>query len=169
MWRRAAEFERRDAHQPVHAAFGLQPAIGVGAVDLDRRRFDAGAFAGALLEPLDLVVVLLGPADIHAQQHLGPVLRLGAAGAGMHFEIAVVAVGLARQQAFDLAPLRLVVQLFELGFGLRDDIGVALGFAETDQLDRLVDLALDAAIAFDRPFEPGALAQHLLRFARVIP
>src|SRR5204863_4337082 len=39
--------ERRDAHQAMHAAFGLQPAIGIDAADLDRRRFDAGALAGA--------------------------------------------------------------------------------------------------------------------------
>ena len=110
MCRRAFGIERRDAHQPVHAALGLQPAIGVGAVDLHRRRFDAGALAGALLEPLDLVAVRLGPAHIHAQQHLGPVLRLGAAGAGVDFEIAVVGVGLARQQALDLAALRLLAQ-----------------------------------------------------------
>ena len=53
--------ERRDAHQAMHAAFGLEPAIGIGAVDPDRRRFDAGALAGALLEPFDLVAVLPRP------------------------------------------------------------------------------------------------------------
>ena len=37
--------EGRDAHQPVHAALGLEPAIGVGAADPDRRRFDAGLLA----------------------------------------------------------------------------------------------------------------------------
>src|SRR6202011_5804384 len=91
--------ERRDAHEAVHATLGLQPAIGVDAADLDRRRLDAGAFAGAFFQPFDLVAVVLGPADIHAQQHLGPVLRLGSAGPGMHFEIAVVGVGLARKEA----------------------------------------------------------------------
>ena len=38
------------------------------------------------------------PAQIHAQQHLAPVLGFGATGAGMHFEIAIVAVGLAGKQ-----------------------------------------------------------------------
>ena len=59
---------------------------------------------------LHLVAVLLGPARVHAHQHLGPVLRLGAAGAGVDLDVAVVAVGLAGQQAFDLAPLRLLGQ-----------------------------------------------------------
>ena len=57
-----------------------------------------------LLEQLDLVAVLLGPARVHAQQHAGPVLAFGAAGAGMDFEIGVVGVGLAGQQRLELAP-----------------------------------------------------------------
>ena len=32
----------------MHAGFGLQPAIGVVALDLDRRRLDAGLFAGVI-------------------------------------------------------------------------------------------------------------------------
>src|SRR5205807_1302234 len=91
--------EGRDAHEAVDAAFSLQPAIGIDPADLDRRRFDAGAFTGALFEPFDLVIMVLGPAHIHAQQHLGPVLRLGAAGPRMHFELAIIAGGLAPHAA----------------------------------------------------------------------
>src|SRR5882724_9114560 len=82
----------RDAHEPVHAALGLQPAIGVVARDPDGGRFQAGLLAGALLDPLDLVAVLLGPARVHAGQHLRPVLRLGAAGAGMDLDVTVVGI-----------------------------------------------------------------------------
>src|SRR6516164_818736 len=95
--------ERRDAHQPVHAVLRLEPAERVLALDLDGRRLDAGLLAGGLLEVIDLVAALLGPARVHAQQHLRPVLALGAAGTGMHLEIAVVAVGLAREQRLELA------------------------------------------------------------------
>ena len=64
-----------------------------------------------------LVAVRLGPAHVHAQQHLGPVLRLGAAGAGVHLDVAVVGVGLAGQQALDLAPLGLGGERLEVGDG----------------------------------------------------
>ena len=74
-----------------------------------------------LFEILDLVAVLLGPARVHAQQHVGPVLALGAAGAGMDFEIGVDCVGLARQQRFQLAPRDLLLQLLERVLGLGDD------------------------------------------------
>ena len=99
--------EGRDAHQPMDARFGLQPAIGVVALDQQRRRLDAGLLAVMDFHDLDLEIVPLRPARIHPQQHLRPVLALGAAGAGMDFEIGVVGVGLAREQRFDLAALDL--------------------------------------------------------------
>jgi hypothetical protein len=87
----------------------------------------------------------------------------------MDFEVAVIAVGLAREEALDLAPLCLGAQLFQARLGFGDDSRIALGLAEPDQLDRLVDLALDPAIAVDRPLQPGALAQQRLRRRRVVP
>ncbi len=48
------------------------------------------------------------PARIHAQQHVRPILALGAAGAGMDFEVGVVGIGLARKQRLDLARADLV-------------------------------------------------------------
>src|SRR5260370_34162688 len=95
--------ERRYSDQPVHPRFGLQPTVGVGALDLEGARLDAGLLAGALLEPAHLEAAALGPARVHAGQHLGPVLRLGAAGAGVDLDVGVVAVALARQQAFQAA------------------------------------------------------------------
>src|SRR5262249_30608820 len=77
--------ERRDADQPVHAVLALEPAERVAALDLDGGRLDAGLLALALLDPLDLVAVLLGPAGVHAHEHVGPVLALGAAFAGVDF------------------------------------------------------------------------------------
>jgi len=59
-------------------------------------------------------------------------------------------VRLARQQAFELTPSRLSPQLSERGLGLGDDLRLALGFAERDQLERVVDLVLDALVAADR-------------------
>src|SRR5207248_10095642 len=47
--------------------------------------------------------------------------------------------------------------------------GIALGAAELDQLDRVIDLAFDAAVALDRALLAGALAQQGLRRGRIIP
>ena len=82
---------RRDAHQPMHAALALQPAIGVLALDQHRRRLDARGLAAVLVDLLDLPALGVGIAHIHAPQHRGPVLALRAAGAGVDLDIAVVA------------------------------------------------------------------------------
>ena len=87
----------------------------------------------------------------------------------MDLEVAVVGVGLARQQAFELAPRRLGTQPLQRRLGLGDDAGLTLGLAELDQLDRLVDLTLDPPVAADRLVEPGAFPQDLLRGCGVIP
>jgi hypothetical protein len=87
----------------------------------------------------------------------------------MGFEIAIVAVGLTRKQAFEFAPLRLGVELSERGLGFLDDVRVALRVAELYELDRLLDLVGDALVAADRAVKPGALAQRSLRRPGVIP
>ncbi len=73
--------ERRDADQPMNTRLGLQPAIGVVPLDEHSGALDAGFFTIMNLEQLDLVAMLLGPARVHAQEHVGPVLVIGAAGA----------------------------------------------------------------------------------------
>jgi hypothetical protein len=87
----------------------------------------------------------------------------------MHFEIAVIGVGLAGKEAFELAPRRFRAQPFERGLGVGDDRSLALGFAELDQFQSVRELALDPPITGNRLVEPGALAQQLLRRRRIIP
>jgi hypothetical protein len=87
----------------------------------------------------------------------------------MHFEIAVIGVGLAGKEALELAPRRFRAQLFERGFGIGDDRRLALGLTHLDQLESVGDLPLDAAITADRLVELGALAEQLLRRSGIIP
>ena len=87
----------------------------------------------------------------------------------MQLEIAVIGVGLAGEQALQLAPRRFGAQLFERRLGVSDDGVVAFGLAELDQLELFADLAFDPPIAGDRLVEPRALAQQLLGRGRIIP
>jgi hypothetical protein len=87
----------------------------------------------------------------------------------MNLEIAVVAVGLARQQAFELAPRRRGAQPFECRLGLGDDDDLAFRLTERDQLDRLAELALDLPATVDRLLQPGPLPQQLLCRRRIVP
>ena len=94
-----ARIERAFAHQSVHAGLGAQVAEGVVAGDLKRGMFDAGGVACGFFHLAHFELARLGEAPIHAQQHLGPVLRLGAAGAGLDVNKSRVAIRLACEQA----------------------------------------------------------------------
>src|SRR5690606_18967958 len=65
---------RRYPHETVHAGLRLEPAVRVLALDLQRRRLDAGLFTRALIDEVDPVASPLTPTDVHAGQHLRPVL-----------------------------------------------------------------------------------------------
>ena len=73
--------EGADAHEPVDASLGAQEAVRTAPVDVDGGALDARLLALELVHDLGPEPVPLGPAEVHPEQHLGPVGRLGAAGA----------------------------------------------------------------------------------------
>ena len=81
----------------MHAALAGQLPEGVLADDGEGGRLDARLFAVLVVVHLRLEALLLGPAQIHAHQHLGPVLALRAARAGMHGDNGIQRIGLARE------------------------------------------------------------------------
>ena len=161
--------EGRDAHQAMDARLGLEPAIGIETGDLDGDRLDAGLLARGLLDPLDLVAVRLGPAQIHAQQHLGPVLRLGAAGAGIDLEEGVVGVGLAREHALQLQACHLLLERQELLLDLAQDRLVTLRLGELGEIGGVGEPALERALTVDRLGEAVAFPHQALRLLGVAP
>ena len=58
-----------DPDQPVDAAFGLQIAVGIFALDQDRRRLDPRLFARMMVDQIDLHPVALAPARVHPLEH----------------------------------------------------------------------------------------------------
>ena len=65
------------------AALGLEDAVRVLAADGEGRALQSRFLARAGLEQLRLEAALGDPALVHPQHHLGPVLRVGAARAGL--------------------------------------------------------------------------------------
>ena len=84
--------ERGDADQAVHAGLALEMAVGVLPGHLDRGRLDARLLAREQVDHLRLEAGPLRPAQVHAHEHLGPVLRLGAARSGVDGEDGVLLV-----------------------------------------------------------------------------
>ncbi len=149
--------------------FRLEPAIGVRPRNLVRGRPDARLVARRLRLKLDLVALPLGPAHIHPRQHRGPVAAFGAAGARVDLEERVVAVGLAVEQRLKLLLVGKLLEGLHRAFGLGDDILVALHLAEFDQLDIVLQLALDPPVGLDLVHQHLAVAHQFLRPRRVGP
>ena len=161
--------ERGDADQPVDAALGLGIAIGILALDLDRRGFDTGLIACLIIDHRDLVSAGLGPALVHAQQHFGPVLALGAAGAGVDFDIGVETVGFAGEQGLDLVAVGAGGELFERGDAFVGQTSIAFFLGHLDKFERVVAFLLDFAGGADRFIEAAAFGHHCLGGCLVIP
>src|SRR5215207_4843704 len=69
--------EGRETDEAVHTAFGLEHAVRVFSRNGERGRLEAGLLPRRGFEELRLEPPPLCPAEIHAEQHLGPVLRVG--------------------------------------------------------------------------------------------
>jgi hypothetical protein len=110
-----------------------------------------------------------GPSQVHPEQHLGPVSRLRAAGAGADGEQCAPLVVLAGEQ--ERGPLALEVG--GQGIGLPLELGCQLRVAALlDELERrkdVVDALLDAAPQLDLGAEPVRLSKDLLGDPLVVP
>src|SRR5581483_11340101 len=93
--------EGRDADEAVDARLGAEVAEGVRALHHERGALDPRAFAGLLLEDLRLVPAPLRPAQVHPQQHLGPVLRLETARTGVDLDDRAAGVVLAAEELLE--------------------------------------------------------------------
>ncbi len=153
----------------MHAGFGFQPAIGIGAADLQRRGFNAGLLAFRPVEHLHLEVPALRPAGVHAQQHFRPVLRFGAAGTGVDFEEGIAAVRLAGEQAFDFLALGFLGKHGECGDSFLYHGLVAFGFGQCDEFQGFVAFALQCLNARDHVGKPATFAHHAFGGGGVIP
>ena len=105
--------ERADPDQAMDAALGGQQPISVRPVEHERRRLDARLFAVMDLVDLHAEALLLGPPRVHAEQHVRPVLRLGAAGARLEGRDRVVIVVGTREEGGELDRLELPLETVE--------------------------------------------------------
>src|SRR5829696_6209368 len=90
--------EWRDANQAMNAGLGREQAVGVFTFNSERNALQSRFLARLILEHFGFESALLGPLEIHAQQHLCPVLRFGATGARMDRANSVAAIVVAREQ-----------------------------------------------------------------------
>ena len=164
VWRRCAESNGRLADEPVHAPLCLVGAVGVLALDGHRRGLEAGLLARARLDELGLVAAVGRPAQVHAQHHLGPVLRVGAARAGVDRDDGVTGVVLAVEE-------RVLLQSRELGRDgrqLRPQL-VLERRVHLEELARLLDLAVQPLVAVEPARDARVLGGDARCLLLVVP
>ena len=120
-----------------------------------------GLFARHQVDDLGLETALLAPAQVHAQQHLRPVLRFGAASAGVDGDDGVAVVVRAGERQLELK-VRRTVSRVACGFAL--DVGRRVASSdsdvgELDQIEEVADARFETAPggdAYARTDESGA-------------
>ena len=92
--------KRGNTHQAVHAFFGFEVTICIGAVYLKCNRFDAGFFSFVIVQHFQLKAPGGCPPCIHPVQHRSPVAGFRAACAGMKRNDRIVFIVFAGEQCF---------------------------------------------------------------------
>ncbi len=120
----------------MHALLRREKTVGVVAFDREGDALDARLVTLLRVVDLDLEAAVLEPAEVHAQQHLGPVLRFGTAGAGVDGDDRTALVVAATEEALLLAALERALELRYAVHELLQELVVdgVLGQLLTDQL-----------------------------------
>ena len=170
----AGRVEGRDAHQPVHAPLGGEEPVGVLAVDGEGDALDAGLVALAGFVQLDVEAPRLRPAQVHAQEHLGPVLALGAPGARVDADDGVAGVELPGEQPLLLQALedpadlgRQPLDLFRQLLGHLVAAGLLGGHVE--QHLQVVDLRGEVLVVLQPAPQAAVAGAQLLGVVLVVP
>ncbi len=161
--------ERRDPHQPVHPVLGAHPAVGVPPLQAERGRGDAGLRELARVDHAEGAGLVLGPAQVHAQQHFGPVLGLGAAGAGLDVDEGVGGIVGAGEHAGELEALDVGADRGDVTGHLGDGGLVLLLLGELEQGGGVSQAAADAVEVSDDGLELRPLPAQGLGTPRVVP
>ena len=155
--------------QPVDAVFTLQKAIGVFALNGDGGGLDAGLVAVLVVQDLVDEAMALGPAGIHAVEHLGPVLGLGAAGAGVELQNGVGVVVLAGEQGGHPGLLHLLLQVRVLALQLLQDLGVVLLLAHLAEGGQVLPAGDQLLLPGDFILQLLQAHLHLLGPLQIVP
>ena len=160
--------KRRDADEPMNPRFGAKIAVGIGAFNGEGGVFQAAAFCRQILGNLGAKAAPLRPAQVQAQQHIGPVLGFESTGAGAQADDRVVAVVLTAEQLVHLGRADGLTNLDQCGFDLVGRLGIAgLGhFKENQGVGQRLLLRFPVA---DRIAQRGALFEDSLGCVLVVP
>jgi hypothetical protein len=112
---------------------------------------------------------VLAPAQVHTQEHLGPVLRFGAARAGLDVDERVRRIHLAREHALEFEFFDFRREAVDVVGDCRDRAVVALADRKIEQIARFAERIGQRADTADDAIKARALPAEILRTLRVVP
>jgi hypothetical protein len=142
-------------------------AVGVGGLDLEGGRLDAGLLGVGGVVDLCVVAVPFRPAQVHPQQHLGEVGGVDPAGLRADGDHRLPLVVFAGQQGTDLLGLDLLAQGDELRLGL--GVGLRVLVAELEHHLQVVQALPEVFDPLQLGLGVGQPAGDLLRVLLVVP
>ena len=151
------------------AVFALQKAVGILALNGDGRRLDARLVAVLIVQDLIGKVMPLRPAGIHPVEHLGPVLGLGAAGAGVEGQNGVVVVIFTGEQRGQPCFLQPALQLGKAGLELLQKFLVIGLLPHLAQGREVLPLCNELLLTADLVLQLLEPLLHLLGALQVVP
>ena len=161
--------EGGDTDEAMYPGLTLHVSVGVLALDEDGGGLEARFIAVEVVEGLDLEAVALAPAVVHAEQHGGPVLGFGAAGARVEREERVGLVVLTGEQGGEGHGLQFGLDLVGALLALVVEGLVFLFVGELDHDERVFVEAFKFFIFRDLRLQPAGLFQDLLGVLDVVP
>ena len=161
--------ERALTYQAVNAGFGTQPAVGVVTNDLDGDGLNASHFAFRLFDNLGFKATRFSPAQIHAHQHAGPVLRFSTARTRLDIEIAVSTIVFAGEHTTELKLRQLLFQHVELCHGFVKGFFVVGFYSQLQQTGNVFQPLSHLIQRIYDSFERGTLFTQRLRAFRFVP
>ena len=114
--------ERRNSHQAMHPALPVQQSVGIVPFHGEGRGFHPRFLPGLIIVQRELEAPLFRPAPVHAQQHVRPVLRFRAPGAGVDGDNGVQVIGLAAEQRCRFQVVHFLPERVQFGAQLRGDV-----------------------------------------------
>ena len=112
---------------------------------------------------------MLRPLQIHAQQHLGPILRFGSAGARLNFDERIVRIEFAVEHAAEFEIAEFCVDRFEFACDLVERSRIIFRRRHLQQFAHVAETGADPFEIADDAFECGAFLTERLRAIRIVP
>ncbi len=164
-----AGVERALTHQTMYTGFGTQPAIGVFALNVNGGTFDARDFTFRDFHQLAFEAMSFDPAQVHTQQHVGPVLSFGTTGAGLNFHVGVVFVHFAREHAAEFEHFQLGLQFVQFGDDVIHCTFITFFNSHIQQVFVIRQTFIKVIDGVDHGFQCGTFAAEFLGAFGVIP